>query len=435
MRQIDLMKTRRFLPLFMTQFWGSFNDNLFRSALVVLITFQFTSSFSWLSAGVMVALCSTLLVIPFPILSPLAGQLADKYDKALLIRYIKISEVLIMAVVGYGFMYQSIYLLMFLLLMTGVHSAFFGPLKYSILSDHLPEEELLAGNSLIAGGTYASVLAGLIFGGLLIDWDDSGMFIAAVLLGCSLIGLISSRLILPTIPASPALRIRYNVFREAMENISQVRANRPVMLSILGLSWFLLIAAIFMGQFPTFAKAVGGDNEVYTLFLVIFSMGTAVGSLLCNRILHGQISAKYTPVASFFISLSIAAMVFAAPDEATQLVGAQAFILDASHWPMLLAMFGISLAGGVYVVPLYTIMQAKAEASYRSRIIAARNVINSVFITTAMLISAALLATGLDVFQLALLIAGLNLVVAIYSMKLVPELPNKVLAALRGMQA
>lgn len=431
MRQFELMKTRRFLPLFMTQFLGSFNDNMFRSALAVLITYQFTSGpVSWLTAGVMVALCSTLLVIPFPILSPIAGQMADKYDKAKLIKWIKLSEVLIMSIAAYGFMHGAIYLLMGLLLMTGVHSAFFGPIKYSILSDHLTEQELLPGNSLIAGGTYASVLAGLIFGGLLVESDKGGALIGYTLASGAILGFIASRFILPTTPASAELTINYHVVREATTIIGQVRANRPVILSILGLSWFLLIAAVFMGQFPTFAKAVGGDNEVYTLFLIIFSLGISLGSLLCNRILKGEISAKFTPVAAFFISVFIIAMVVSAPAATDHLMGAWEFIDHTNHWPMMLAMLGIAVAGGVYIVPLYTIMQAKAEVQYRSRIIAARNVINSAFITLAMVISAGLLAIGLDVFELSIIIAVLNVGVVVRSSQL---LPNETAALMRGI--
>ena len=434
MRQIDLMKSRRFLPLFLTQFLGSFNDNMFRSALAVLITYQFTAGpISWLTAGVMVALCSTLLVIPFPILSPIAGQLADKYNKARLITWIKISEVIIMSIAAYGFMHDQIYLLMGMLLMTGVHSAFFGPIKYSILSDHLREKELLPGNSLIAGGTYASVLVGLILGGLLIDYDRGGEWIGAVLVGASIIGLIASRFILPTTPASPDLVVNHHVIREAVTIIRHVNANRPVMLSILGLSWFLLIAAVFMGQFPTFAKAVGGDNEVYTLFLILFSLGGAVGSLLCNRLLRGKVSAKLTPVAALLVSLCIVGMVTSSPTATEPLMGARAFIDYTSHWPMMLSMFGIAVAGGIYIVPLYTLMQAKSDATHRSRTIAARNVINSIFITIAMLISAGLLATGLDVFDLFLIIAALNMLVVVRAAMLLPEMHTRTVAAIRGI--
>ncbi len=434
MRQMDLLKTKRFLPLFLTQFLGSFNDNMFRSALAVLITYQFTgSSIPWLTAGVMVALCSTLLVIPFPILSPIAGQLADKYNKARLITWIKISEVIIMAIAAYGFTHDQIYLLMGLLLMSGVHSAFFGPIKYSILSDHLSEEELLPGNSLIASGTYASVLAGLILGGLLVEYDRGGEWIGYVLMAGAVVGLIASRFIPPTVPAAADLTIRYHVVREAIAIITQVCANRPVIVSILGLSWFLLIAAVFMGQFPTFAKAVGGDNEVYTLFLVIFSLGTSFGSLLCNRLLKGEISAKYTPVAAFFISVFIFAMVTSAPAPTDHLVGAWEFISHPSYWPMILSMWGMAVAGGVYIVPLYTIMQTRSEAKCRSRIIAARNVINSACITLAMLISAGLLAAGLDVFELSIIIAVTNLGVVVRSYTLLPEMQPKTVAAIREM--
>ncbi len=427
MNQFSLLKTKRFLPLFVTQFLGSFNDNLFRSALAVLITYQFTQSpFSWLTAGVMVALCSTLLVIPFPILSPLAGQLADKYDKAKLIRLVKISELIIMSIAAYGFIYSNIYLLMLMLLMGGVHSAFFGPLKYSILSDHLKESELLAGNSLLAGGTYASVLAGLIFGGVLVDTDQSGLLIGVVLVCGALLGLISSHFILPTIPAAPALKLNYNFIKEAVKIVKYTSTNRSVFLPILGLSWFLLIAAVFMGQFPTYAKAVGANSEVYSLFLAIFSLGIGLGALICHRILKGEISARYTPVASFFISFFMIMLVLTSDKTShTELVGLGEFINHAANWPLMVSMLGIAVAGGIYIVPLYTLMQARAEAEFRSRVVAARNVLNSIFITLAMLISAAILAAGLDVFDLFTIIGIGNLVITIKSMKILPEIPQK----------
>ena len=409
MNQFSLLKTKRFLPLFVTQFLGSFNDNLFRSALAVLITYQFTTSpFTWLTAGVMVALCSTLLVIPFPILSPIAGQLADKYNKAKLIRLVKISEVVIMSIAAYGFISGQIYLLMFMLLMGGVHSAFFGPLKFSILSDHLEEKELLAGNSLIAGGTYASVLAGLIFGGVLVDGDQSGVLIGSVLAIGAVLGLISSLFILPTIPALPDLKVTHNFVKEAVRIVKYTKTNRSVFLPILGLSWFLLIAAVFMGQFPTYAKAVGANSEVHSLFLVIFSLG------------------KYTPVASFFISFFMLTLVItSSKSTGTELAGLGEFISHAGNWPLMLSMFGIAIAGGIYIVPLYTLMQARAEAQFRSRVVAARNVLNSIFITAAMLVSAAILAAGLDVFDLFLIIGLTNLAVTIHSARLLPEVPQK----------
>ncbi len=429
MNQFSLLKTKRFLPLFITQFLGSFNDNLFRSALAVLITYQFTTSpFSWLTAGVMVALCSTLLVIPFPILSPIAGQLADKYNKAKLIRLVKISEVVIMSIAAYGFMHSEIYLLMLMLLMGGVHSAFFGPLKFSILSDHLEEKELLAGNSLIAGGTYASVLAGLIFGGVLLDADQSGVLIGSVLSIGALLGLISSLFILPTIPAAPDLKVTHNFVKEAIRIVKYTKTNRSVFLPILGLSWFLLIAAVFMGQFPTYAKAVGANSEVYSLFLVIFSLGIGLGAVICHRILKGEISARLTPVASFFITFFMIILVITSGKSGgSELVGVSEFIDHLANWPLMLSMFGIAIAGGIYIVPLYTLMQARAEIQFRSRVVAARNVLNSIFITAAMLISAAILAAGLDVFDLFLIIGISNLAITIHSARLLPEIPQKLL--------
>ena len=229
--QIKLLTKRRFLPLFLVQFFGSLNDNFFRSALAVMITYEFTgSSISWLNAGVMVALCSVLLVIPFPLLSPLAGQLADKYDKAKLIRYIKWFEMLIMITACVGFVMGKIYLLMFLLLLSGVQSAFFGPLKYSIIAEHLKENELLAGNSLVSGATYASILLGLMMGGLAFEFSNGGAVVGFSLLTGAAIGLFASIYIPKTTPASPDIKINKNIFVEGCNIVKHVHSNRPVFL-------------------------------------------------------------------------------------------------------------------------------------------------------------------------------------------------------------
>jgi len=323
-----------------------------------------------------------------------------------------------------------------MLFMTGVHSAIVGPLKYSMLSDHLREDELLAGNSLMAGATYASVLAGLVLGGLVLEFDRSGYTISVIFFICAMTGFITSFFILPNKPSAPDLKLNHNFITEAVKIVKYVRNSRSVILSILGLSWFLLIAAIFMSQLPTFSKSIGGDNEVYTLFLVIFSLGVAGGSLLCNKLLRGQVSAKFTPVVSLLISICIYSLVFTSPENAdtNNLVGAYEFIQNTSNWPMIISMFGIAIAGGIYIVPLYTIMQTKAEESWRSRVVAARNVINSLFITTGMVISAILLALYLDVFELFILIASANLIVTAYSCKVLPELPNRAKTKIKAIK-
>lgn len=428
--QLKLLTTRRFMPLFLVQFFGSLNDNFFRSALAVMITYQFTgSSISWLNAGVMVALCSVLLVIPFPLLSPLAGQLADKYDKSKLIRIIKLFEIMIMLTACYGFIASKMYLLMFLLLLSGIQSAFFGPLKYSILADHLDEKELLAGNSLISGATYASILLGLMMGGLAFEFSNGGSLVGITLAIGSLIGVTSSIFIPKNKPASPELKINKNIFSEACNIVKHAHNNRPVFLSILGLSWFMLISAIFMGQFPTYAKIIGTNNEVYTLFLVIFSLGISLGSLLCNVLLKGNISARYTPIATFLISIGVFGLVATSKiaPSGQELIGIWAFVSNYENWTLMFSMLVTAIAGGIYIVPLYTIMQSEADEGHRARVIAARNVLNSIFITTAMLISAILLAVGLNVVDLFLLLGALNIIVAIITAYLLPELPNTIL--------
>jgi len=431
--QLKLLTKRQFLPLFLVQLFGSLNDNFFRSALVVMITYQFgANNIAWLNAAVMVALCSALLVIPFPFLSPLAGQLADKYDKAFLIRIVKCCEQLIMVVTCYGFVTQNVFLLMFLLFLSGVQSAFFGPLKYSIIADHLPKNEMLAGNSLLSSASYSATLLGLILGGLAFEFANGGVLVGVSLAIFAFIGMVASRLIPRGVAASPNLVIDYHFIREACFIINHVRSNPPVFFAILGLSWFMLVSVIFMGQFATYSHAIGADSDVYTLFLGVFLIGISLGSLSCNFFLKGKISALYTPIAAGMISFGILGLVatstLAAPHQ--PLANVQEFLDDYQNWLLLLSMFMIAFAGGVYMVPLHTITQSMAHDAHRARVIAARNILYSVFITTAMVICAALLAIGFSVLDLIMILGTLNFIVAIFAIYLQPVLFNRVLRKL-----
>lgn len=422
--QYLLLTRRRFLPIFLTQFLGAFNDNLLRSGLVVLIAYSAQRGIALpLKPEVMVTICSALLVVPFLLFSGIAGPLADKYEKSRLVQLTKIAEVGIMLVAMYGFATHNIYLLMVMLFISGTHSTFFGPMKYSILPDHLKDSELLAGNGLIAGGSYLAILLGLICGGLLVEMEGNVIGIAAV--SVALVGLMASLCILPTTPAAPHTHINFNLWHGTAGMIRYAYQSRPLFLAILGLSWFLLVGSVFMAQFPNYAQAVvRGNNEVYTLFLTVFSIGIAAGSVLCDRLLKGEISARFTPVAALGVSAFTFVMLWATPVPTHEgLLDVHAFLTaDPRHLLVLLMMLLVAVCGGIYMVPLYAILQTRSEESYRSRVIAASNIFDSLFMTTAAIISATLLSLGLSVTELLLLLAIANLAVAMFIFTILPEM-------------
>lgn len=415
-KKFGLFATRRFLPIFLCQFLGAFNDNLLRSGLVVLIAYSAEQGLSLpLDAKLLVTICSALLVLPFIFFSGIAGPLADKYDKSMLVRIIKGVEVAIMLGAAYGFAMQNVALLMVLLFVSGTHSTFFGPIKYSILPDHVKKGELLAANGFISGSTYLGILLGLITGGLIAPLPGNVIGITAVCV--ALTGLAASLLIPRTRAADPGLHVSLNLVGSTMRLVRVARQDRKAFYAIVGLSWFLLIGSVFMAQFPNYAQSVvHANNQVYTLFLSIFSIGIAVGSLLCDRLLKGQISAKLVPITLLGVTIFTLGMVMTTPTPTHEgLLTFSEFIADSRHWPLLFFMLMVSVCGGIYIVPLYAIMQHNTPASERSSIMAASNLFDSIFMTTAAVAAVLLLAAGVSITQLFLIIAVLNLGVFAYA--------------------
>lgn len=410
-----LFTKRRFLPIFLAQFLGAFNDNLVRSGLVVLITYADSKNIELsMPAEVLVTICSALLVVPFILFSSIAGPLADKIEKGRLVTYTKIAEVMIMIVAAYGFATNDIHLLMFMLFVSGTHSTFFGPIKYSILPEHLKDDELLAGNGFIAGGSYLGILFGLICGGLLIEVPGNVIGYAAIAIAG--IGLIASLMIPHTRPAAPETHISLNVFAGTARMMKQAFRHHTVFLAIMGLSWFLLQGSVFMAQFSNYARfSVNANNEVYTFFLTIFSVGIALGAVICDKILKGQISSRLSPITLLGVSVFTYLMVLNTPAPANHaMLDVSALLSDPMYYSMLLCMLMVAICGGIYMVPLYAMLQSKSESGQRSQVIAASNVMDSVFMTLAAVISAVLLHAGFSITDLFMIMATLNLCVAFY---------------------
>jgi len=421
--QIQLLSAKRFLPLFVTQALGALNDNLFKNALALLIIFQIAEA-AELNGQIMVTAASGIFILPFFLFSAMAGQLADKFEKSRLIQTIKAAEVAIMGMAAAGFMYGNVYFLIGVLFLMGMQSAFFGPVKYSILPTHLAEEELIAGNALIEAGTFLAILLGTIAGGLLILRDGGIEVVSGGVILLSLLGFASSFSI-PKAPApAPALKINANLVAETWFIVKDSTKQRDIFLSILGISWFWLIGATFLAQFPAFAKDVlSADETVITLFLTLFSIGIAIGSLLCNKLLNGTISAKHVPLAAIGMTVFIVDLYFASQGHAPSptLMSALTFITTPAHWRIMFDLLAISVCSGLFIVPLYAILQSRSDETFRSRMIAANNILNALFMVSGALVATAMLAANFTVPSVFLALAVMNGIVAVYICGLLPD--------------
>lgn len=302
----NLLTSRRFLPLFITQALGALNDNLFKNALLVLIIFRI-GDVAGMAAEQLVTIAAGVFILPFFLFSSLAGQLADKYDKSRLVRWGKVAEIGIMGLAAYGFWLGDAVLLISTLFLMGTQSAFFSPAKYGLLPQHLKASELVRGNGLFEAGSFLAILIGTIAGSLLILRDDGTVTVSVILLALAIIGTVSAFAVPRATPAAPDLKINVNLIGETRRVVTQAFGTRAVKLAILGISWFLMIGATYLTQFPAFAKeTLLADESVVTLFLTLFSIGIAVGSVLCNRLLKSEISAKYVPLGTIGMTIFMA---------------------------------------------------------------------------------------------------------------------------------
>ena len=421
--QFHLLRQRRFLPFFITQFLGAFNDNLFKNALVVLLTFQ-SASWTTIRPELLANLAAGIFILPYFLFSASAGQVADKYDKARLTRLVKALEMLIMGVALGGFLLHSLTVLFVALFLLGCHSTLFGPVKYALLPQHLREDELVGGNALVEAGTFVAILLGTLAGGLLAGMDSAERWIAVAGFLVAATGYLSSRAIPAAPPPAPTLRIHPNPFTETWRNIGFARANRPVFLAILGISWFWLYGALFLAQFPAFAKNVlGGGEGTVTLLLAVFTLGIGLGSLLCERLSGGHVEIGLVPFGSIGLTLFGLDLAFAAPTAvpAGAPLALGAILAQPGLLRVLLALLMLGVFGGFFIVPLYAMMQSRSAPGHRARVIAANNILNALFMVVGALSAGALLSAGLSIPMLFGVAAVMNAAVALYIYRLVPE--------------
>ena len=421
--QFSLLTERRFGPFFLTQFLGALNDNVFKTALLTVLTYH-ALSWTTLDPALLNNLIPGLFILPFLLFSASAGQLAEKFDKARVSRAVKLLEIGIMAITTLGWLGHNLPLLIVGIVGMGLHSTLFGPVKYAYLPQQLHPDELVGGNGLIEGGTFVGILLGEVLGALLVEVQPVGIeLVAWGTLVIAVLGWLSSR----AIPASPApvpeLKINWNPLTETWRNLQFSRGNRPVFLSMLGNSWFWFYGAIILAQFPVFAKVyLHGDHSVFVLLLTVFSIGIGAGSLWCERLSGHKIEIGLVPFGSIGLTLFGIDLFFASASYTnTVAVNFSGFLAQHGSLRILFDCVMIGVFGGLYIVPLFALIQTRCDPHHLSRTIAGMNILNALFMVAAALIALMLIKAGCTIPQLFLITAAMNAAVTVYIFSLVPE--------------
>ncbi|MDH5622139.1 MAG: MFS transporter [Gammaproteobacteria bacterium] len=421
--QFSLLGQRRFAPFFGTQFLGALNDNIFRNGLVTLITFQGLTILG-MGYAVLANVAAFLFILPFFLFSATAGQLADKYEKSMLMQRVKLLEIVLMTLAAVALLSQQYPLLLFVLFLMGCQSTLFGPVKYAYLPQKLHTDELIGGNALVESGTYIAIVVGLIVGVEMVDSEsDRQVLLAITLVIVAGLGYLASRQVPKTEPVDPNLVISWNAWRETWHIVSFAREEKSVFLSILGISWFWFFGSAMTIQMPAYAADILlGNKSVVTSLLVAFATGVGTGSLLCERMSRHRIELGLVPFGSIGMTLFAVDLYFSQPATAAHAVSSVGeFLSRPGSWRILADLALIGAFGGFYSVPLYALIQKRSERQRLSRIIAANNIINSLFIVGAALISIIILKSGYSIPQLFLFVATMNALVAIYIYSLLPE--------------
>jgi len=436
---LHLLRTRRFWPIFTTQFLGAFNDNLFRTSMVMLVIYgiyrnaEHEAAFSAVAGG--------LFILPFFLLSALAGQLADALDKARIIRIVKTAEIAIMVFGAGGLLLHNIPLLLIALTAMGVHSTFFGPIKYAILPQHLERDEVLGGTGLVEAGTYIAILGGTILGGLLVLQRPDGSYHAELasigVLVVAVIGRFAARFVPPAPPSDvpddpeyPEPGMDWHIIRASIRLVSATLHIPRLFLAILSISFFWAMGAVLAAQFPPLVKNVlYADQSVATLFLAVFSVGVAVGSVAINRMLKGEVSAKYAPQSALFMGVFVLLLYWLTRNwpSSPELVGMSEFLHHPLGWAVVLDLFGVAVSGGMFVVPLYAFLTTTVPKSETARTVAANNIVNSGAMVAATLILTGLVLVGVSVAETLFLVALASVIAAWlgYKLHLACDEPNK----------
>ncbi|MCU1754918.1 MFS transporter [Pseudomonas helleri] len=421
--QFSLLGKRRFLPFFVTQSLGALNDNLFKQSLILAILYKLSIDGD---RGIWVNLCALLFIIPFFLFSALAGQFGEKYPKDQLIRLIKLGEIAIMVVGAIGFSFDHLTLMLVALFAMGTHSALFGPVKYSILPQTLHDDELVGGNGLVEMGTFLSILAGTIGAGIMLSSQHYTVIVSGVIVSVAVLGYLASRAIPRVAADTPELRLNWNIFSETWATLRLGLNQTPaVSRSVVGNSWFWFVGAIYLTQIPAYAKEwLYGDETVVTLILTVFSVGIAVGSMLCEKLSGRKVEIGLVPFGSFGLTV-FGLLLWWHSGHMPQNIQANDWlgVLGFSQaWWVLLDILGLGVFGGFYIVPLYALIQSRTAENERARVIAANNILNALFMVVSAVVTILLLSVAkLTIPELFLVVSLLNIAVNTYIFKIVPE--------------
>ncbi len=404
--QFALLGQTRFGPFFWTQFFGAANDNVFKFAFTVMVTYQV--QVNWLPPSLAGLVIGALFILPFLLFSATSAQLAEKLPPHTLMQWVKNLEIAIMLLATFGFLTHQVVVLLLCIFLMGLHSTLFGPVKYAYLPMVLGEKELTGGNGMVEMGTFVAILLGNVLGGVLVALPEVGHH--SVALACVMLALAGrwSSARIPTLTAhAPQLQVQWNPFTETWRNLQLARSDRTVFLTLLGISWLWFYGAVFLSQFPSFAKEVlHGDAHVASLLLVLFSVGIGVGSLLCEVLSRGRIEIGLSPIGAvgmsvFAIDLFFATQQLPSPPD-MQLIALMPFISATEHWRVMADLFLLSLFAGLFSVPMYALIQHRTARAECARIIAANNIINALFMIASSLISGAMLSNGLTIAEVML---------------------------------
>ena len=428
--QFSLLGQRRFAPFFSTQFLGALNDNIFRNGLVILITFQGVQVFG-MDHTVLANVAAFLFILPFFLFSATAGQLADKYEKSMLMRRVKLLEIGLMVLAAAALLSRQYPVLLLVLFLMGCQSTLFGPVKYAYLPQKLHSDELVGGNALVESGTYVAIILGLIIGIETVDLDsDRQSILAGALIVVACIGYLTSRQIPNTEAVDPALKVNWNAWQETCRIVKYAREEKSVFLSILGISWFWFFGSAMTIQIPAYtADILHGNETVVTTLFIAFAVGVGFGSLLCERMSGHRIELGLVPFGSIGMSLFAVDLYFAQPvPSPVEFASVAEFLSIGGNWRILADLTLLGAFGGFYSVPLYALIQQRSNRKHLSRIIAANNIINSLLMVLAAIISIAVLKSGFSIPELFIVVAILNALVAIYIYSLLPEFLMRFLA-------
>ncbi len=421
--QFGLLRSRRFLPLFVTQFLGAFNDNVYKNSLILLIAFYLVDKLQT-STDLLINLAAMLFILPYFLFSATAGQIADKIDKAVLIRHVKTAEIFIMCLGAAAFYFESMLGLFLLLFLMGTQSAFFSPAKYSLLPQHLHEEELVGGNAHVEMGTFCAIVLGLLAANFLTAMPNREIMIGVSVIVLALIGRLASSFIPSAPPPSPQLKLNKNVWQQTRKIMAYARVDHAVFHSIVGVSWFWFFGSVWLTQIPNFSRNdLHGSADVTTLILCMFSVGIAVGTMLCERLSGKKVELGLVPLGAAGLSLASIHLYFALPLASDkELLGVAEFLALPGTWRILIDLVLIGAFGGFFIVPLMALVQQRTPVEQRAQVIAANNIINALFMVSAAILGmVALEYAGLSIPQLFLVIALMNIAVAVFVFSRVPE--------------